>query len=224
MKNLEEIKMEIPNLYGGDTEYLNKYKNELKDLAKKYTIPEIVSILFHHYNIMTTPDSLGSYYKLILKMVVSRKKKSLLINDEEYQIALDERARVNGANYAYYSKSAREKKRLTNKYKDAIGGISKQKSLQHIISTKSFSEEKLEKLKQEKERLTKQFISEFNGKKITDAINNGVITMMSDDYLKLAGKLNKITREINIMYAIKLLADAVDTKMDQITVIYNDEL
>lgn len=111
MMTIEQIKKEIINLYGGDTEQFKKYNKEIAQMAiDGKTIPEIVYELFHKYRVMSTPDSLTGYFKAYNKGIKpSRKNKRILLNDKEYQLALEERARVNNCNYQYYSKSSKEK-------------------------------------------------------------------------------------------------------------------
>lgn len=222
-RTLDEIKEQVPNLYGGDTEYFNQWKNYLIDFAKKYTIPEICSILFHDFSIMSTPDSLGSYYKLVLKMPVSRKKKVILIDDDEYQMALDERARINGCNYAYYSKTARKKKKLSKQYKDVIEDNLKRKDLQHIISTKGYSVKKLEELEKLKDKLSKEFSIKFKPEHVLNNMDgNYDPDSYEKEYHKALSKIFKVQEEIDVMKGVKILARALGTNMDEFTIIYND--
>lgn len=124
----QNIKNKILNLYGGDTEYFKKYHKEIMQMAiNDKTIPQIVFELFHTYNVMATPDSLTGYFKAYDRnLKPSRKNKRILLDDDEYQLALEERARVNNCNYQYYSRSAKQaakNKRLEEK-KSRIGEVS----------------------------------------------------------------------------------------------------
>ena len=172
---------------------------------------------------MSTPDSLGSYYKLVLKTKVSRKKKVILIDDDEYQMALDERARVNGCNYSYYSRAARKKKKLSKQYKDVIEDNLKRKDLQHIISTKGYSPKKLEELEKLKDKLSKEFSIKFKPEHVLNNIEKSYDSETYEiEYHKALSKIFKVQEEIEIMKAVKILSRALGTKMEEFTIIYND--
>lgn len=222
MRNLEQIKKEVKNLYGGDTEEFNKLKSVIIGMMKNHHhVPKMVSILYHDFNTMSTPDSLGSYIKIYLKKEkdlykIGRKGKYILIDDDEYQIALNERSRVTGSKYLYYSKASRIKKKNTVKNEN-------KKEITKTISTIGLSEISINEAERERHALTKKFNQKFSNISAEQLFkrNDLNIEELKDEYFSLLSKLDSNRNKIEFLNALRDMAKSLGTDMDKFTIIYN---
>lgn len=223
MRSLEQIKKEVKNLYGGDTEEFNELKDVIIGMMKNhYHVPKMVYILFHDFNTMSTPDSLGSYIKIYLKKEkelykIGRKGKYILIDDDEYQIALNERSRVTGSKYLYYSKASRIKN------KNIKTGQENKKKMTKTISTIGLSEMSINEAERERHTLTKKFNQKFSNVSAEELFkrNDLNISKLRDEYFSLLSQLDSNKNKIEFLTALRDMANSLGTDMNRFTIIYD---
>lgn len=213
MRTIEQLKKEIVNLYGGDTEQFKKYNKEIAQMAiDEKTIPEIVHELFHKYRVMSTPDSLTGYFKSYNKGIKpSRKNKRILLNDEEYQLALEERARVNNCNYQYYSKSTREKAKKEK--------VSLKKSRVRELSLSNWRKSDFNEIKQILFKLRDERDKKYKNLKDEDTTLKETERLIKDVY-KLDADIEKYEKELSLKESLNKISGLLNADIRSIHITY----